>query len=443
MSVWEDFRHRAQTEGAEAALRELLAKAATLAPEDGLRVDFAAALKDAGRPEEALGVLAPAVAEGDFHVRFRALIERGICLLLLGRDEEGETSLAQAQAMDPGSDWPLAPRVDAAVAADRAAFALALIEQLYPSVRADGRARLARRHSEIRAAHSYATMQPDWAGLRLPGSVPALSRAGLVMMVKDEADIVTANLEHHYRLGFRSFCLLDNNSSDGTDALVLAFRAAHPEALVLLVHDPIVGYYQSAKMAVFQRTLLDYAAIDGRTLEWMFFIDADEFIAYAGNDDAAAVRGLDAALSNPSNMMLGMHWVNSATEEALETLPSGEGLLSVFTRRPRVLNPAVPKVALRCGAGMTPAMGNHFVEEYPYALEQMHLLSDNGWFMLHAPLRSIEHVRRKVINGGKALRASRGLETHGGHWRERYDAYEAHGEGVLHDILRQHIDSCG
>ena len=88
MSVWEDFRHRAQTEGAEAALRELLAKAATLAPEDGLRVDFAAALKDAGRPEEALGVLAPAVAEGDFHVRFRALIERGICLLLLGRDEE-------------------------------------------------------------------------------------------------------------------------------------------------------------------------------------------------------------------------------------------------------------------------------------------------------------------------------------------------------------------
>ncbi|MBB3172438.1 hypothetical protein FHR90_000244 [Endobacter medicaginis] len=442
MSVWESFRHRAQTEGADIALRELHAKASTLAPDDGLRVDFATALKEADHPSEALDILAPAIAEGDFHVRFRALIERGICLLLLGREAEATSALVEAQAMDPGSDWPLWPRVDAAIGAGQPALALSLIEHVYPNVRPDGRARLARRHSEIRAESSYADMQPGWAGLHVPGSVPALARAGLVMMVKDEADIVTANLEHHYRLGFRCFCLLDNNSTDGTAALVTAFRDAHPDALVLLVHDPIVGYYQSAKIAAFQRTLLDYAAIDGRALEWMFFIDADEFIAYAGDDDAGAVARFEAALGDPAVGMIVMQWVNSATANIMQTLPEGDEMLSVFVRRPAQLRPAVPKIALRCALGLDPAMGNHFVENFDHPLDTMHVLAEDGWYMLHAPLRSLEHVKKKVINGGRAFKASKGLENHGGHWRERYIAYETRGEDVLSEILQTHIDSC-
>ena len=51
-------------------------------------------------------------------------------------------------------------------------------------------------------------------------------------------------------------------------------------------------------------------------------------------------------------------------------------------------------------------------------------------------------MKKKVINGGRAFKASKGLENHGGHWRERYIAYETRGEDVLSEILQTHIDSC-
>lgn len=406
------------------------------------RFDAAMRLKVDGRAGEAIAILSLLADDPRSFLRFHATLELATCLRLAGREAESEDQLAVAAGLDDGSHWPIAGRLDILLGQGRTEDALDLIEAAYHRLRPDGKASLAQRRAGLLAtchadrARSLVVNEPH-----RPGPVPALARAGIMMMVKDEADILSQNLEHHYALGFRSYCILDNGSTDASAALVGAFRERHPDALVLSVFDQIVGYYQSAKMAVFQDALHRYAAIAGIALDWLFFIDADEFIAFSGSDDAAGCQALDEVLTDPDASLLIMHWVNAATPDILRSVPLDADPLRTFTRRMSSLQPVVPKIAIRIGSGLQPMMGNHFIENYGLPLASTRVLATMDWYMLHFPLRSLDHVRSKVINGGRAFQNASGLETHGGHWRARYDQYVRHGDGVLQQILRQHIDS--
>jgi Glycosyl transferase family 2 len=72
--------------------------------------------------------------------------------------------------------------------------------------------------------------------------------ACVIMMLKDESDIIEANLRWHYAIGFRRFILCDNNSSDESLALLEAFRRYAWNAEIVIVQDPLVRYTQSDKM---------------------------------------------------------------------------------------------------------------------------------------------------------------------------------------------------
>ncbi|MCP1271517.1 glycosyltransferase family 2 protein [Acetobacter cerevisiae] len=56
------------------------------------------------------------------------------------------------------------------------------------------------------AATAFNTLRggPDWQ-ISSHVTVPALSKAALFILVKDEADMIGQNLRHHYQLGFRRF----------------------------------------------------------------------------------------------------------------------------------------------------------------------------------------------------------------------------------------------
>ena len=389
---------------------------------------------------DALALLAPLTYREGHYLQFRALLESAACEQARNNPEAAEILLRRAHTADPGSHWPILRLAELLAHSGRVNERLPLIEATYDNLRPDGRAEIARHVAEFRAYDHFneTRHRPDWRP-RMPGSVPALAQAGLIMMVKDEADIITQNLEHHYALGFRTFCLLDNGSTDATPAKIHAFRKNHADALVLAVNDPIVGYYQSAKMDIFQQALIRYAAIANIHLDWMFFIDADEFIAYTGPDNATGIAALNAELTNPDCHLLVLHWLHAASHTAIETPPDLYDpfiLHSKFTSR---LLPVVPKIAFRTNLGLAPMMGNHFIENFSSPLAASRPLACADWYMAHFPLRSLDHVRSKVINGGKAFRNSQGLETHGGHWRERYALYEKHGDIIIRQLLDQHI----
>lgn len=443
MTTWQDECDRlAQSADIEPAVRYLVAVWPGLPAGSRDRFDIGMRLKAFGRLSEAVDVLGSLTTDETAPNRYHATLEVANCLALGGRTEDAALRFADARALDPGSHWPVIGLVDLMVARDDVNGAFALIADCYDGLRPDGRAMLAKRQAEIAAyMHTVHTRALSLHTPRLPGSVPALGRAGLLMMVKDEEDILLQNLEHHYALGFRCFCILDNNSTDATAARIATFRERCSDALVLTITDPIVGYYQSAKMAIFQDTLERYAALAGIKLDWMFFIDADEFIAFCGADDTDGCIVLEEILTDPHAKLLVMNWVNAASPEMLQRISAQADPFAVFSRRMTVLPQAASKIAFRIGLGLTPMMGNHFVDAYKYELSSVRMLTRDDWYMMHFPLRSLDHVRSKIINGGRAFRASQGLDIHGGHWRMRYDEYEKSGEVVISSILRQHTDA--
>lgn len=430
------------SEGKEAAVRFLIDAVSQESYDAPLRLDIALRLKAMSQLDNAIEALTPLLQSKDYHLRFRALLEVGTCLRLSGRLEEAEHRMQAARVQDPGSHWPILGLADIRASRGRLAEVIETIHASYDELRPDGKAAAARKEAEFLAATHFGRSQDRPAcAPRSPGQIQALARAGLMMMVKDEEDILSHNLEHHYALGFRSFCILDNGSTDESAKQISAFRERHRDAVVLYIFDQVVGYYQSAKMAIFQDALRRYAALADIAVDWMFFVDADEFIAFTGSEDAVGREALQAALSDPTVKLLVMHWLNAATPDTVQRLSADLNPFEVFSKRMTRLDPVVPKIAFRTGLGLEPMMGNHFVASYEDALDSTRVLALNDWYMMHFPLRSIEHVRRKVINGGQAFLAAKGMETHGDHWRARYALYEKNGEPVLEAILRQHIES--
>jgi hypothetical protein len=260
----------------------------------------------------------------------------------------------------------------------------------------------------------------------------------MILLVKDEADIIGQNLRHHFALGFRRFCILDNASTDATAAIIAGFRAQTPEALVLVVQDPITGYYQSAKMAAAERLCEAFMGIDGPPPSWFFFVDADEFITFAGLGEISATQ-LNAALADKEKTLLVMHWVHCAPDAIYRTLPDGADPFDFNKIICRALAPAVPKIAYRAGNGFNLMMGNHFVSQFDQDVERVIIGAEYGLYMFHFSLRSLAHVYRKVINGGKAYEAATGLDEHGDHWRKRYELFQKHGDQMIIQILANHI----
>jgi hypothetical protein len=105
-------------------------------------------------------------------------------------------------------------------------------------------------------------------------------RAMLVMMIRDEEDIIAQNLKHHYALGFRKFILILNKCIDNTSYKVQQFKLQYNDAVVLTIEDPIEAYYQAGKTAAAVNFGRNYFEAIQRQVEWCFILDADEFINF-------------------------------------------------------------------------------------------------------------------------------------------------------------------
>ncbi|PZF58992.1 glycosyltransferase family 2 protein [Curtobacterium sp. MCSS17_008] len=94
----------------------------------------------------------------------------------------------------------------------------------------------------------------------------------VTLMVRDEADVIPAWLDHHVAQGFDVFVITDNGSVDGTTALLESF-AERDDVTVDLRHDPVHRKQQGTVVTQMAR---DAAAVHGA--DWVVNADADEFI---------------------------------------------------------------------------------------------------------------------------------------------------------------------
>jgi tetratricopeptide (TPR) repeat protein len=438
MSWRERLEAIGNTASPEARLAFLEAEARLLPDDIDLAFEYGLACIAARKFEAAIGALIPVTRAAGHHLQYRGWLDLAQAFKGLGDFTGAELAYRQAYPIDPGSYWPVKGLAELVRQRNGNNAAEAFIGKLYEPLRPDGRGSMVRYIAAIKAEDSYNAQRamPDWR-IHPPREIPGLRDAVMMLMVKDEDDIIGQNLRHHYTMGFRRFCILDNGSTDGTAGVISAFREAHQAAIVVTIYDPIAGYYQADKMIAAERFCELYMKLGGAAPGWMFFLDADEFLVLTGV--LPRERSFDEALKAAENNLLVMHWIHCAAPGMITAIEPGAGPFGLFTRICTKLEPQVPKIAYRSGQGLAPAMGNHFVTEYPYAAGQVINASDFGVYLAHFPMRSLTQARKKVINGGKAYKAASGLDEHGGHWRERYALYEKHGDAVIAQMLANHI----
>ena len=268
----------------------------------------------------------------------------------------------------------------------------------------------------------------------------------LLIIVRNEADIIRHNIEFHLRSGVDFVIAMDNGSRDGTVEILEQFRDM---GVLKLIHEPSETYAQAEWM-----TRLLHEAREGFDPDWVMLGDADEFWCPRRGDLKESIgRERRSVLFCPSRTMMPHH---SRRESALTRDPEkftpvqkyeklaragNEYLEKLADRRERldldwIFMTPHPKVLSRASRVQEIAQGNHEINRVsrwqrgPAKYIEIH----------HYPIRSFEQFQMKVVQGGEAYERNLSLpKCMGWHWRRWYGLY-SDGE-LAEEYLRQVV--CG
>jgi hypothetical protein len=230
----------------------------------------------------------------------------------------------------------------------------------------------------------------------------------MTLLVRDEADIVDAQIAYHLHAGVDFMVATDNRSEDATTEILEQY--AH-EGVLHLIREPGDDLRQSewvTRMARLAAT--DFAA------DWILNADADEFWLARG----ASLKEILAAVPGRYGAVRGA-WRNFVPrpDDARFFAERMTARLCTPGFHPHPLSTHF-KSAHRARPDVRIGRGNH------EALAD-DLVALRGWYpieILHFPVRSYAHCRRKYVTQFVALErnAAKGIP---GHMAEAYVAYRA------------------
>lgn len=225
----------------------------------------------------------------------------------------------------------------------------------------------------------------------------------LTLLVRDEVDIVEANIRYHLEQGVDHIIVTDNVSVDGTTDIVQDFVR---QGVATYVHEPDLTYEQSkwvSRMA---------ALASAAGANWVINGDADEFWLPAGGGN---LRRWFDKLRWPNLVFAPRHdFVCREDDEQ----PFWRRMVYRKKQSTNALGfPLPPKVAHRARPGLVIAQGNHAVSGFTWTRPQR-----SGLEILHFPLRSACQYIRKIRNGGSSYAANTDAsQTVGMAWRRQYE----------------------
>ena len=242
-----------------------------------------------------------------------------------------------------------------------------------------------------------------------------------IAMIKNEADIVEAFVRHNLAL-LDLMVVIDNGSTDGTRDILTSLQR---EGLPLVVFDdPIFGYFQSEKVTHVYRKVVP---VFNPELVW--FLDADEFI------HAPSRAALDAAFAVvPVGNAVLLPWRTHLPDFDVDDARVLADPLGAMPHRRRKEEPTYFKAVVRRDprddGRLVIEQGNHNVHFTDGTRPPIRVM--DGVSVVHLPVRSVEQLSAKVINGWQAyLVKNRHAEvpTAGFQWQQLYQRV-VHGEGI-------------
>lgn len=281
------------------------------------------------------------------------------------------------------------------------------------------------RRDDLRYADGL-TQGPRLAGRPVPNAL-------FVSMVKNEADIIGECLTNAYQVGLRNYIIANNGSTDRTREKIQEFSKSHPDCLVLVLDDPIKGYWQATKTNLLWRFGKEYAAMTGVKIDWILPIDGDEILVQV--DPAHDLLDiLDRATHQGKKIAVNM-WCTATPASVMEQLPEDADLSRTFDVVSGYDQSPNTKVFIRADENIHLEMGNHFAVGAMGKIGDAFVPAEYGFFMLHHPYRSRSQWRSKITNGYQALIASDLARSAGGHWRTSYENYQKQGDTYIDDVL--------
>jgi hypothetical protein len=242
----------------------------------------------------------------------------------------------------------------------------------------------------------------------------------MTLLVRNEEDIIEANLNFHRAQGVDFFIVTDNGSEDSTLEILEHYAEM---GWLHLIHESDDDYDQSKWV-----TRMARAACIQFGADWVINNDADEFW-YPIHGSLKTV--LESAPKDASSLIV----------ERTNFLPrSGETddpfWRKLTVRERNTLNhqgKVLPgKVCHRASPTVFVSQGNHGIRNVPGKL-----VTTQDIQILHFPLRSYDQFERKIRFGGAAYERNTKVGSNAGrHWRDQYQQFLA---GRLPAVYREQL----
>jgi hypothetical protein len=238
----------------------------------------------------------------------------------------------------------------------------------------------------------------------------------MTLLVRDEADIVDANIAYHLGAGVDAIVATDNASVDGTAAILERWQST---GRVTVIHEPETNYRQYAWVTRMARLAATELGAD-----WVLHNDADQFWwpeTHSLKEVFASIPEEYGVLAAPKlDFLPPPPDARASSWEDAMTVRQAIGSLAPGARRPAGTSIAI---AHRAHPNVTVGQGNHSLLDSP-------LRPTPPWYpivLLHFPNRSYEQFERKVRNGGAAYAegAKDVPQRSGKHWKELYEIWRA------------------
>lgn len=228
----------------------------------------------------------------------------------------------------------------------------------------------------------------------------------MTLLVRDEADIVGANIRHHLAAGVDFIVATDNGSTDGTVEILEGFQR---DGVLHLRHDADDTFDQ-ARLT----TGMAHLARDRFGADWVLSDDADEFWIGPLRETIAATQA-NLLFCRRANRVAPREapWSFAAARH-LVVRPDGDAATEL-------LRPIPPKVLVRADdlVGLTQGCHNAEMRDARPAPAREILIR-------HFPVRGRDHFARKATIGGAAYARNPTLDPRlGAHWRRWHQAIQA------------------
>lgn len=227
----------------------------------------------------------------------------------------------------------------------------------------------------------------------------------MTMMVRDEADIIAATIEHHLAQGIDRILVTDNASVDGTREILAEYAAVAP---VTVFDDPEHRKQQGEVV-----TRMARLAFEEHGADWVINGDADEFVRAVdpGMTVAEALERTPKSLGAFTVPVVNMVGPMARRGSGLRRLDRRDERTLEALRAAGVQAHPTPNAIHVGTADVEVAQGNHFVSIESHGQPPAEAAIE----VLHLPWRSSTQFERKTENMGRGYDASPNLRPSANH----------------------------